>query len=175
MERKLSEFKVGMKIEVKKANNEYTPVEVVKINGGEILFESNEVFGSLLYTSNKIKLSENSWPFKPGNTEIWYSNKDNFRDMVGGYSYNLQNETLPDPNNLSETHTLLGTTSETDLNKIFRDMQGENWSPNGSNTDYIKGTNISHMSMSVGDIIKIGDKVNMVDMIGFIDLNDPPK
>jgi len=60
MERKLSEFKVGMKIEVKKANNEYTPVEVVKINGGEILFESNEVFGSLLYTSNKIKLSENS-------------------------------------------------------------------------------------------------------------------
>jgi len=46
--------------------------------------------------------------------------------MVGGYSYNLQNETLPDPNNLSETHTLLGTTSETDLNKIFRDMQGEN-------------------------------------------------
>ena len=171
MLRKLSDFKLGSEIEVMRKDDTYAKVKIVNVEGEEVLFESNEVFGSLIYTSNKIKLVENYWPFPTGNTEIWYTNKDNFRDLVMGYNFNLRNGTLPDPNNMKETHTLVGTMPEYNLNKIFMDMQGDNWSPEGEARESLRNKGISHTSMCVGDVIKTKDGTFMVDNAGFIDLN----
>jgi hypothetical protein len=49
-------------------------------------------------------------------------------------------------------------------------MQGMFWSPEGQARDLIKGKKLVHTSMSVGDVIKIGSKVWMVDTVGFYPL-----
>jgi len=81
-----------------------------------------------------------------------------FRDGIMGYDWCKENDCLPDPKNLKKTHILLGTMQEDDLNKIFRTMQGERWSPQGEARDKIKKLGLKHTSMSVGDVIKVGNK-----------------
>ncbi len=39
-----------------------------------------------------------------------------------------------------------------DLSDVFVSMQGEIWSPAGEANDFIRGLNLTHTSMSVGDI-----------------------
>lgn len=40
------------------------------------------------------------------------------------------------------------------LSRVFYEMQGEVWSPNGEARDLIKSLGLSHTSMSVGDFIE---------------------
>lgn len=54
---------------------------------------------------------------------------------------------------LSATHTLLAQTAETNLERIFFNYQGENWSPNGEARELIEHLGLSHTSMCVGDIV----------------------
>jgi len=39
------------------------------------------------------------------------------------------------------------------LERVYNNMQGENWSPNGEARDLILFLGLSHTSMSIGDII----------------------
>ena len=124
---------------------------------------------------------------EPGNTEIWYLNSGNSRDYSMGWDWmqkHLKSEPqtktldgeefkspqLPDANNLSATHTLLGTISETDLNEIYSLMQGENWSPNSEANQMIRSKGLGHTSMSMGDIIVVNGNAYMVDDYGFVNI-----
>lgn len=80
-----------------------------------------------------------------GNTEIWYC-----KDLSAGYDKDYR----VDPNNLWKTHDFIGKIGETDKNKIFISLQGENWSPNGEANELIENGGANHTSMSVGDIIR---------------------
>jgi len=55
------------------------------------------------------------------------------------------------------------------LEGVFRNFQGEIWSPGGSAREYIKRSGLTHTSMSVGDLVR--DKETgqwfMCAMIGF--------
>lgn len=130
---------------------------------------------------------------EPGNTEIWYYNRGNSRDYGMGWDWmqkylKAEPQTkildsgrkfvyaqLPNANNLSATHTLLGTISETNLDEIFRLMQGENWSPNAEANQMIRSKGLSHTSMSMGDIIVVNGNAYMVDDYGFVNITTGEK
>lgn len=58
------------------------------------------------------------------------------------------------------------------MEKVFSQMQGENWSPNGEMRNFILSQGLSHTSMSVGDVIysQQDDKFYSVDRFGFEEL-----
>lgn len=81
-----------------------------------------------------------------------------------------------DKSNPEKTHTLLGYVSynfdlymdaQAARNILYRELQGEFWSPNGEANSLIRSKGLSHTSMSVGDIIKIGNKFHICKMIGW--------
>lgn len=102
---------------------------------------------------------ENLSGLADGDTQIWYAKK-----------FHIESNKI-DLDKIGETHTLIGLIKETDLDKIFYMMQGEQWSPKGEAFKIIVGAGTDHTSMSVGDLVVIGDvphnKVFYVDMIGF--------
>jgi len=99
--------------------------------------------------------------YEAGGTEIWYAK--NLGDWTLGSE-------RPDPKNLKNTHVLLGKIKEKNTSKIYSGMQGERWSPGGEARDLIKKKGLRHTSMSVGDVIKIGNKTHFVAMYGFEEL-----
>jgi len=103
-----------------------------------------------------------------GGTEIWYSKPT--RGQFDSYEFREKLGTVPDPKDLSATHVLLGKVKETNLNRLFDTMQGENWSPEGEANSFIRAKGLHHTSMSIGDIVKIGNKVYFCDTYGFKEL-----
>ena len=102
-----------------------------------------------------------------GQTHIWYWKKDKARDMLMGYDWLLKTTGVPSPKHLGDTHVLIGSIRARDLNEIYKIMQGENWSPNGEARGLIQARGTGHTSMSVGDIIQIGNHTWLVDLTGF--------
>lgn len=100
-------------------------------------------------------------PFSEGTTEIWYWKQEFAREFL------LENFGQIDPSNLSKTHSLIFKVDETNLESIYYKMQGEIWSPKGEARELITKSGTGHTSMSVGDIIKIGNSVYVVSGIGF--------
>jgi hypothetical protein len=74
---------------------------------------------------------------------------------------------MPTKHTLNNTHILLGKIKETNLDKIYSMMQGENWSPEGEARGLIRSKGLMHTSMSMGDIIVVNGVLNIVDSIGF--------
>jgi hypothetical protein len=109
--------------------------------------------------------------YPSGSTEIWYWNMDAGRDMMMGANWLSKKGQLPAPETLEQTHVLIGTLRETDPDKVFSMMQGENWSPEGQARDMINRSDTGHTSMSVGDIMKVGSTYLMVDRFGFYNLS----
>lgn len=106
-----------------------------------------------------------------GNTEIWYHKPDRFQ--FDNYEIRKSLGTLPNPKDLDKTHVLLGKVKSTDLDKIYVALQGNLWSPEGEAKNFIRSKGLRHTSMSIGDCIKIGNKVWMVDSVGFEELEVP--
>lgn len=84
---------------------------------------------------------------------IYYMRPEAFRDFGGGFK-------TPRREDLEKTHVHLidrevSAIGRMDrLNAVFREMQAENWSPNGEQRDLIRSKGLSHTSMSVGDVIE---------------------
>lgn len=101
---------------------------------------------------------------------IYYMRPEWFRN---GISYQT-----PDPNNLAATHIHLkdiDVAGPQPLENLFREMQGEVWSPNGEARDLIQSKGLQHTSMSVGDVavnLFSGD-IYVVAQFGFNWLNPP--
>lgn len=100
---------------------------------------------------------------------IWYMKDSASRDFSGGYKWLEEKGMLPStPADLSKTHIRLGSIKKADLEDVFSALQGEKWSPNGEARSLIRGLDLSHTSMSVGDIILVdGMKMMIVDSFGF--------
>lgn len=108
--------------------------------------------------------------YPSGDTEIWYWLSDNARDYMMGYDFLKKQGTEVTPETIPTTHALIGRIRETDPEKIFSMMQGDSWSPEGQARDMIKRSGTGHTSMSVGDVIRVGNKWLMVDRYGFKDI-----
>lgn len=105
----------------------------------------------------------------PGSTEVWYMKPWIFRDLRMGIEY-CPPDLLPTKSDLGRTHILLGSVAETDLEVIFMNFQGENWSPNGEANELIRSLSLRHTSMSVGDIVVCAGVVSIVAPMGFVQL-----
>jgi hypothetical protein len=86
--------------------------------------------------------------------QVWYMKPDWFVAGLRG--------TPPDATKLDTTHVHLkdvdvaqGPKSEVwgDLERVFAEMQGEVWSPNGEARPLVLAKGLRHTSMSVGDIV----------------------
>jgi len=110
--------------------------------------------------------------YKKGQTEIWYMTSNSFRNLSAGSRFLEKHGGLPTVKDLKNTHILLGDIKETDLDKIFNMMQGEEYSPNGEARSLIRNKRLQHTSMSVGDVIKSKGKYYMVDNNGFYPLEE---
>jgi hypothetical protein len=104
--------------------------------------------------------------YEPGPTEVWYWKDDMGRDMMMGKNFLIKYNKMPDPANLAATHVKLGSVKETNPEKVFRMMQGEIWSPEGQARNFIQASGTGHTSMSVGDIVVVNGKAQMVDRFG---------
>ncbi|HYG70574.1 MAG TPA: hypothetical protein VD838_23070 [Anaeromyxobacteraceae bacterium] len=89
---------------------------------------------------------------------------------------------LPDPTltvgRLRETHKPLCLVIATDLDDVFRKMQGEFWSPRGEMRPVIERLGLHHTSMSVGDVVYDPglDRYFEVDVVGFREIGrDAPE
>jgi hypothetical protein len=102
-----------------------------------------------------------------GKTEIWYTKPGYTRDFRMGPDWLKKKGILPAADDIEITHVHVGNVDVSDLDEVWGMMQGEIWSPKGEARNLISGLELGHTSMSVGDIIKIGDRVEMVDREGF--------
>ena len=100
-------------------------------------------------------------------TEVWYVKPELFRDAIMGKEWLDKQNIVIDACDLEKTHVKLCSLETKDLDKIYFEMQGEVWSPNGEARQLIIKRGLNHTSMSVGDIIVVDDKVFMVDNVGF--------
>jgi hypothetical protein len=105
-----------------------------------------------------------------GRTDIWYAKDEYTRDSFMGYDWLEKNGILPDVKNLRKTHVFIGRIHESNLNKVYRMMQGEEWSPNGEARTMLQRKGIGHTSMYIGDIVISNSKVMMADRSGFVEL-----
>lgn len=112
--------------------------------------------------------------YEPGPTEVWYWKDDMGRDMMMGKNFLIKYNKMPDPANLAATHVKLGSVKETNPEKVFHMMQGEMWSPEGQARDFIQASGTGHTSMSVGDIVVVNGKAQMVDRFGFTPIDSEP-
>lgn len=133
-------------------------------------FELKKYLRILTEAESYSTLADAGNDYSPGNTEIWYWKSDNGRDFMMGYDFMQKHNASFDPNNISQTHVLVGKIAETDPNEIFSMMQGEVWSPRGEARDMIEKLDTGHTSMSVGDVMKIDNDMFMVDRMGFRNL-----
>ena len=82
--------------------------------------------------------------------QIWYMKPASWQEQIYG---NL----VIDPDDLNKTHVHLkelelpGGTQQ--LERVFYEMQGEMWSPNGEARELIESKGLHHTSMSIGDVI----------------------
>lgn len=98
---------------------------------------------------------------KLGSTEIWYQRVN----LIHFDSNEVKLRELP------RTHVKLGEIASTDLEEIFRCLQGEIWSPNGEAMLVLgkSGAGMVHTSMSVGDVVVRPDgSTFVVSGVGFL-------
>lgn len=97
------------------------------------------------------------------------------RDFGMGHKWLAERGQLPTLETLDQTHIPLKTLEYEfvegelwrALEKVFRDMQGEFWSPNGEARPLIRSKGLQHTSMSVGDAVVADGKLWLVDRFGF--------
>ena len=61
---------------------------------------------------------------------------------------------------LRSSHARLCIVEADSLDDAWRQMQGENWSPNGEARPLLESLGLSHTSMSVGDVIRDEDGIH---------------
>jgi hypothetical protein len=110
--------------------------------------------------------------YPAGPTEIWYWKSDNGRDFMMGMKWLSERGVEVTKATLQDTHVKIGTIAETNPEKVYSMMQGENWSPEGEARELISKSGSGHTSMSVGDVLVIGGKLQMVDRFGFVNPED---
>lgn len=109
--------------------------------------------------------------YGPGPVEVWYMRPELFRDLTFGSEFVLRHfpESMPDAGCLERTHVLLGRIAA-EPEEVFELMQGEFWSPRGEARSLIERLGLHHTSMSVGDVVRVGSRVFMIDGCGYYEL-----
>ena len=108
--------------------------------------------------------------FGGGRTKVWYNKDPECLPSYYGFKP-LPEKCRIDADNLSKTHTMLGTVPFEELEVVWENMQSDNWSPDGKARKLIEEKGLFHTSMCVGDIVELPDGgVWMAAIVGFVDV-----
>jgi len=102
---------------------------------------------------------------------IWYMKPEFTRWGMLGYLYLKNQGKLPSPLLPEETHVFVKTLDVPEgqnLDYIFREMQGEVWSPNGEARELIRSKGLDHTSMCIGDMAEDHGVFYMCDITGWM-------
>ena len=99
-----------------------------------------------------------------GPVQIWYTKGEHF------FRFNSRSA-IPAMDTLEDTHSMIGSIIETDKDEIFGMLQGETWSPRGEAWSLIDELGVAHTSMSVGDVIVIGEQAWVCAPVGWEELD----
>jgi len=105
-----------------------------------------------------------------GPNEIWYKKNESW-----GKSFDNTGLVI-DPNNLSETHALIGSVQSNDPDDIYNMMQMEVWSPNREGHFLLRARSLCCFSMCELDVVVIGGisrHTNVVLKRGFVIIDKP--
>lgn len=124
-----------------------------------------------MYADGPIRIWYAKRPKQGDDPDLW----EYMRDVRMGLDWmKRQKLPLPTPNDIWRSHTKLGSIQGSgrygpdDMEDVFMAMQGEIWSPEGEANSLIRGLDLAHTSMSVGDIVQPPDgTLWFVDTIGF--------
>ena len=113
---------------------------------------------------------------------IHYMKPEFFRDGCMGYDWLAKHGPMPSLDKLADTHVELSTMEyqfvegelKSVLERVWIDMQAENWSPNGEARPLIQSKGLGHTSMTVGDIIVVDGKLFIADRFGFKEIEEQP-
>jgi len=142
--------------------------QTMKNAARQLLVVARAVLGEDQYKSLNDAVAVTSNPsYEKGNSGIWYMKKSFFRDGSMGVDWLIERDMLPNMRTIDDTHEHLGGIRERNLERVWRLMQGEAWSPRGEARSLITKKGLGHTSMSVGDVIQQGSKLFMVDRTGF--------
>ena len=119
-------------------------------------------------TLNDAAAITNDQGYAKGSTRIWYARPDKQRDLIMGHEFCFKHGYLPSKAAIEKTHILLGSITAKELETVFDMMQGERWSPHGEARALIQSSGLRHTSMSIGDIIQVGNDYLFVDRSGFV-------
>lgn len=115
------------------------------------------------------RIRSNDQNFQSGDVEIWYTRRESFRDLSMGFHFCEKHGLLPDLENLDRTHSFVAAVSGPkdveEMDSYFTRFQGDFIS--GNFQTVVHDFNLSHTSMSVGDLIVIDRTVWMVNSCGF--------
>jgi hypothetical protein len=106
---------------------------------------------------------------------VWYQTPSTFRTAGGIGLISAQKKVLLEIA-LGTTHRAICEFFIDDhnapkiLDNVYTWMQSDVWSPNGEARDIIKAAGVSHTSMSIGDIVQIGERFFSCEMVGFEDI-----
>jgi hypothetical protein len=119
--------------------------------------------GGERYTNDELDMMEAEFPVYPatfsgqGVTGIWYWKKELAMSALSNFQNDFFFNVVRNNTHLDETHAHLGDIRLTDLEDIYRTMQGEIWSPNGEAKELIQEKGVGHTSMSIGDVVVLQD------------------
>jgi len=111
---------------------------------------------------------------------VWYWKGEYMKDMLMGWAWMEEHSgRMTERTIKTKTHVQLTTIEVPEgvqhstisvLEYLFLAMQGENWSPNGEASELIRSKDLTHTSMSVGDVVEVGSKLYAVDLVGWVDV-----
>jgi len=103
---------------------------------------------------------------------VYYMKPDFWHTGIHGAVFLQKQGKLPSLEKLRDTHVFVKTIDVGQLSDVYREMQGEFWSPNGEARDTIEKAGLQHTSMCVGDIaIDQAGNAYMVDNVGWFPLS----
>jgi len=77
---------------------------------------------------------------------------------------------VPSLATLEDTHSVIGSVLETDLDEIWRMLQQDVWSPNGEAEQMLFASEVAHSSMSNGDVVLIDGHAWVCTEDGFVEI-----
>ena len=102
-------------------------------------------------------LSDAGEYYRPGNTEIWYL-------KAGSSANNTNTDTL------YQTHSMIGTLTDSDPEAILSMMQAESWDPDNRSSEMLDELGVDHASMTAGDVIVTDKTAYIITKDGFTEL-----
>jgi hypothetical protein len=84
---------------------------------------------------------------------VYFMKSEFFSDGIKGYDWLKGHNRVPNPEDLTASHTYLITIESDMLEDVYFKMQGESWCSKGEARELTASKGLRHTSMAVGDIV----------------------